>query len=655
MSAWTAILLSAALKSTVVLGAAWILAFTMRRRSAAARHLVWTAAVAALLALPLLSISMPALPVTGPLAPLVSSITFRTTAVATAGAPTLAAPLTAQAPQTASSRAPWRPDFRLLIPLLWAAGAALALAHMAAAWIVMWNMRRTARPLDGAPLFPALAQSLDIRHDVALLEIPSGGMPLSFGVLHPAVFLPADARQWSDDRRRVVMLHELAHIRRGDLATQLIARAAVAVFWWNPLAWMAMREFVKERERAADDLVLTAGESATAYASQLLEIARSMQAVPVLVSAAVAMARPSQLEGRLMAILDARTDRKSPGPRAPLAAAALAVALVAPFAALQAQEKPDAVIEPAVEATIRAAIEQQNHDILDAAAATYANTHKYDVAQQLLESSLTIRAKTSGQQSSTYAAGLVKLGDLSARRGKADEAVDFYTRAVALGDTAETAAALTYLATQSLVKRDTIAAEGFVDRALAVSPSGKDAVRALTVKGNIAVANGLPGVAELNYLQALAQAAPGSAEAALTMETFAHLLDSQSRTGEAAAMLAQAKTIRQAVVKQISSRLMITDQAAKVGGGVSAPVLLSKSEPEYSENARAEKIQGTVMLSVTIGADGLAHDVTLLRSIGFGLDEKAAEAVSMWRFAPGKRDGTPVPVTATIEVNFRLL
>src|SRR5580704_13670829 len=101
MSAWTAILLSAALKSTVVLGAAWLLAFTLRRRSAAARHLVWTAAVAALLALPLLTVSMPALPVrTGPLAPLVSSIVFRTTAVATSGAPTVTAPQMTPALQT---------------------------------------------------------------------------------------------------------------------------------------------------------------------------------------------------------------------------------------------------------------------------------------------------------------------------------------------------------------------------------------------------------------------------------------------------------------------------------------------------------------------------------------------------------------------------
>jgi TonB family protein len=515
-------------------------------------------------------------------------------------------------------------------------------------------MRRTARKLDDS-LFSALAQSLGVRRDVALLEIPSGGMPLSFGVIHPAIFLPADAREWSEDRRRVVMLHELAHVRRGDLATQLIARVAVSLFWWNPLAWMAMREFVKERERAADDLVLTAGESATAYASQLLAIARSMQTMPVLISAAVAMARPSQLEGRLMAILDARTNRRSPGPRAPLAAAALAIAIVAPFAALQAQDKPDAVIQPAVDATIRAAIAQQNHEVLDATAAVYANSQKYDAAQQLLESSLTLRAKASGDRSSGYATGLIKLGDLSARRGKGDDALDFYTRAVALGDTAEAAHALIYLATHSLGKKDLVAAEGFVDRALAVSPKGADAGRALTVKGDIALANGLAGVAELHYLQALAQDPPGSAEAALTMETYARLLNSQSRSEEAQALLNQARPIRQSRVSQIASRFAVAEPIAIAGAGSGTPVLIGKTEPEYTEEARAAKLQGTVLLNVTIESDGRVHNATVAQSLGFGLDEKAIEAIVKWKFRPGMKDGVAVPTQATIEVNFRLL
>ena len=90
-------------------------------------------------------------------------------------------------------------------------------------------------------------------------------------------------------------------------------------------------------------------------------------------------------------------------------------------------------------------------------------------------------------------------------------------------------------------------------------------------------------------------------------------------------------------------------------GGVSAPVLLSKTEPEYSEEARKAKHQGTVMLYVQIDPSGHATNVKVVKSLGLGLDEKAMEAVAKWKFSPGKKDGKPVTVEATIEVNFRLL
>jgi TonB family protein len=93
----------------------------------------------------------------------------------------------------------------------------------------------------------------------------------------------------------------------------------------------------------------------------------------------------------------------------------------------------------------------------------------------------------------------------------------------------------------------------------------------------------------------------------------------------------------------------------KVGGGVSPPVLLYKKEPEYSEEARKAKHQGTVLLYVQIDASGHAINVKVLKGLGLGLDEKAMEAVNNWKFTPGKKDGKPVTVEATIEVNFRLL
>src|SRR5580658_8418750 len=95
--------------------------------------------------------------------------------------------------------------------------------------------------------------------------------------------------------------------------------------------------------------------------------------------------------------------------------------------------------------------------------------------------------------------------------------------------------------------------------------------------------------------------------------------------------------------------------AFRVGGGVSAPVLLSKVEPEYSEEARKAKYQGTVLLYIEVDPSGRAENVRVVRSLGLGLDEKAIEAVKKWKFKPGYKNGQPVTVQATIEVNFRLL
>lgn len=95
--------------------------------------------------------------------------------------------------------------------------------------------------------------------------------------------------------------------------------------------------------------------------------------------------------------------------------------------------------------------------------------------------------------------------------------------------------------------------------------------------------------------------------------------------------------------------------AYRIGGGVSPPSVLSKVEPEYSEQARKAKWQGTVILQLVVDEHGMPRDMRVTRSLGLGLDEKAIEAVGKWRFKPGMKDGKPVPVIATIEVNFRLL
>jgi TonB family protein len=95
--------------------------------------------------------------------------------------------------------------------------------------------------------------------------------------------------------------------------------------------------------------------------------------------------------------------------------------------------------------------------------------------------------------------------------------------------------------------------------------------------------------------------------------------------------------------------------AYRIGGGVSPPSVIFKVEPEYSEEARKAKFQGTVVLFVVVDEHGNPRDLKVIRPLGLGLDQKAIEAVEKWKFSPGKKDGKAVPVQATIEVNFRLL
>jgi len=95
--------------------------------------------------------------------------------------------------------------------------------------------------------------------------------------------------------------------------------------------------------------------------------------------------------------------------------------------------------------------------------------------------------------------------------------------------------------------------------------------------------------------------------------------------------------------------------AYRIGGGVTAPTVLLKVEPEYSEEARKAKWQGAVMLSLVVDENGTPQQIKVTRSLGLGLDQKAIEAVQKWRFKPGLKDGKPVAVIANIEVNFRLL
>ncbi len=368
-------LADAILKATLLLAGAGIVSLLLRRRSAAARHLVWTLALISALVLPALSLALPRWHV-----PL---LTIASPESAVAAGPDASRSLPAEAgsyedvekaeagidgrvgpgragidqlagvgdarsgDQTGISeaRSPGqsapRPSMSAVLFLIWGFGAALVLGRLVLGLAAVgWMSRRTARTTDAPwlPLARELAAGLGVSPRIAFLRSGRASMPMAWGLFRPAVVMPDDADAWPVDRLRIVLLHELAHVKRRDCLTHVLAQVACALYWFNPLAWVAARHARTERERACDDLVLTAGTHGADYADQLLDIARVMRAgrfPGVMAGASLAMAHRSQLEGRLMAILDPTVPRSSVSRRRTAGATVLFACAVMPLASLQ--------------------------------------------------------------------------------------------------------------------------------------------------------------------------------------------------------------------------------------------------------------------------------------------------------------------------------
>jgi hypothetical protein len=161
------------------------------------------------------------------------------------------------------------------------------------------------------------------------------------------VLLPLDADGWPADRRRAVLLHELAHVRRHDCLVRSLAQAACALQWFNPLAHLALQRLRVEQERACDDVVLAAGMAAPDYADHLLEIVRASCAT-ALDRAALAMGWRSELEGRVCAILDNTRRRDDSSRRTRLIAAAATAVVVVTVGVLRLSGSQNGGVAPRV-------------------------------------------------------------------------------------------------------------------------------------------------------------------------------------------------------------------------------------------------------------------------------------------------------------------
>jgi beta-lactamase regulating signal transducer with metallopeptidase domain len=356
-------LVTLAAKATLLMALAAVAVLFSRRLSASARHWTITLAICGLLALPLLSGVLPSWTV----------LQVQATAAMPAMSPDLPeSPLDDPAEQAASATATSAPSVRptsagststfwQVLTLAYAIGAVGLLTRLALQFAAARRLARRSGLLDDRTWESLLregAAALGIRGEVRLLRGAAASMPMALGTWQAAIVLPSVVDEWSLDRRRAVLLHELAHVARRDCLTQLLAGIACAVYWPHPGVWWLARRLRVERELASDDLVLGAGTPPTDYAGHLLDVAYTLGGSPT-TALAVGMARRSHLEGRMLAVLDAARNRALPGRRLRLATAAVAMLSVVSLAVATVTSEPllPADVDPRAEPGLPAASE----------------------------------------------------------------------------------------------------------------------------------------------------------------------------------------------------------------------------------------------------------------------------------------------------------
>jgi TonB family protein len=308
------------IKVSLVVLAGLAAARLLRSQSAAFRHWVLWSAIACAAAAPAVQMIVPrwelgqtAAPIAAGMQPATAAITVSETVPQRATAP--------EGRPAAASVGFSRSDAAEALASIWMAGTGVSLFILLVGFGRLAWLASRAEPLRRGA-WPDLADEIGrqygLRRRVVLLQSEHPTLLVTWGWLRPKIILPAAACDWPPDRMRIVLYHELAHIRRADWAAQMTAELLRAVYWFNPLMWIASRRLRRESEQAADDDVLSLGVAGPEYAAHLLDLARAFRnhrrsVLPDL--PAPAMLRPSSLERRVSAMLNTRLNRRPAGGR----------------------------------------------------------------------------------------------------------------------------------------------------------------------------------------------------------------------------------------------------------------------------------------------------------------------------------------------------
>jgi len=351
MNAELDLLSHTALKGSAVLLAALLAGLAVRRLASSRRYAIWMTAMLALAVLPFAMVSLPAWRVIPKssrppdwmvLEPqeVVEAVEMPVEASAVAEPVTQAMPV--MAPQLPSE--PVKPvwtwnEIIEWLPMVWLGVAVLMLIRL---WWSAVRLGRLKQNLESSEC----AEIADVARELGLKRVPrlfvgaADAVPMVWGVKKPCLLLPRGFEAWSSEKRRGVLLHELAHLRRRDPLALWLAQAVKALHWFNPLAWLTLRQMRADQERACDDAVLRHGVRASDYAQALLDLSRHNRVAPGLALCALTITRCAPVESRVRAVLDAKCSRDALTLRWLAGMTALAMLLMLPVAMLHAIEGP---------------------------------------------------------------------------------------------------------------------------------------------------------------------------------------------------------------------------------------------------------------------------------------------------------------------------
>ncbi len=350
LAPWQETLSHLAIKGTLLLAVALVLGLTMRQMSAGRRYIVWLSTVVALAIMPLVMPFLPAwrvLPqVSGPvempmlepvMAPAMDSVLEEQVELNTMSIATKTVSLPVEVQVTAPALK-WPYSWQETLIISWLSVDCLLLLRLI---FSVWRLRRLeGRCVTGeSALIGKLSREIGLRRVPRLVIGPPDAVPMVWGVWKPRLLLPLGFETWPVEKLSAVLLHELAHLKRGDPLALWAAQFMQVMHGINPLAWLTLRQLRADQERACDDTVLRHGVRASDYAQYLLDLSRQTRLAPGLSFCALTVTRSAPVEQRVAAILDPQVQRDGASGRWALGFLSVVSVVVLPLAMLQAAER----------------------------------------------------------------------------------------------------------------------------------------------------------------------------------------------------------------------------------------------------------------------------------------------------------------------------